>query len=500
MNRLVRLQWFCYCGFALLILRLVHLQVLHGAHFRELAEQNRLRLVPESAPRGLIFDRRDRIIASNQALFRVALVPQDLEDMPAVLEHLSGLVRRAPEVLQRDYRKAKSLAFMPSTVVSHVPKDLAIRLEEDRWAYPGLMVNPDTVRAYPWGAAASHVLGHLSQPTPEEMPALKAYGVRPQELVGRVGLEQKLEPQLRGHSGGTMIEVNHRGRQVRVIGQRPSEAGSDVRLTIDIELQSLIEELFGSQPGAAVVLDPNTGEVLAMVSQPNFRPEAFTVPNADLVRQYLSDPMAPMMNRATVGTYQPGSIIKLITAAVALQEKVITPHTMIVCNGGLTIGDRTFHCWNRDGHGPMNLRDALMQSCNVYFMTVARRLGVARLKAGMERVGLGHVTGWPLEERSGHLPTRRLTEGELALLAIGQGEILVTPLQAAVMAAVFANGGWVVEPWVIQTVGGQPLSHHPGRRRLGWSPETLTAVRAGMRAVVSDPDGTGRRADRKSVV
>lgn len=494
MNRLVRLQLVFFCCFALLILRLVHLQVLHGARYRQLSDSNRLRLVPEPAPRGVVYDRRDRIIASNESLFRVALVPQELEDLPAVLDHLSRMVRRAPEVLNKDYKKAKSLSFMPATVVSHVPKDLAIRLEEDRWAYPGLLINPDAVRAYPHGAAAAHLLGHLSQPTPDELPALKVYGVRPQQLVGRLGLERMLEPQLRGRHGGTMIEVNHRGRQVRVIGQRPSEPGQDARLTVDIELQSLIQELFGGAPGAAVVLEPRTGAVVAMVSSPSFRPEAFVLPDTALIRQYLSDPLTPMMNRAAMGAYQPGSIIKLITAAVALEENVVTPYTTINCAGGLTLGDRTFHCWNRDGHGPMNLRDAIMQSCNVYFMQVARKLGVQKLRAGMERVGLGHKTGWPLGEAAGHLPTRRLSEGELCLLAIGQGEILVTPLQAAAMAGVFATHGTLTTPWVVRELSGRAVPPPRAHRTVEWSEQTFAAVQRGMEAVVLSQDGTGHRA------
>jgi penicillin-binding protein 2 len=204
------------------------------------------------------------------------------------------------------------------------------------------------------------------------------------------------------------------------------------------------------------------------------------------------------MNRSTVGMYTPGSIAKLITAAAALDQHVIAPNTTIVCPGSLTIGDRTFHCWNLDGHGPLTLPEALMQSCNVYFMTVGRRLGVARLRAAMERIGWGRRSGWPMEEQPGHLPSRRLTEGEVAIFAIGQGEVLVTVTQAAVMASAFANGGFVVTPWVVQSVEGRP-GPRPGSRRIGWSTKTLEAVREGMQMVVTHPAGTGHRAFTSTV-
>ncbi len=493
MGRLVRLQVLCVGVLGILAIRLIDLQLVRGAHYRFLAERNRLRLVPEQAPRGLIVDRRERILASNQTVFRIAVVPQEVQDLDAVLVRISEVVHRSPETLRREFTKERSLAFIPATVVWHVPKELALRMEEERWRMPGLLVQAETVRHYPLGTTAAHLLGYLSQPTEDELPVLKQYGVRPKQLIGRRGLEQVFDDELRGRPGGLMVEVDHRARQVRVLGRREPQAGARVGLTIDAQLQSLIEQAFGTQPGAAVVLDPQTGEVLAMVSVPSFQPEAFTTSDAETVRSLLSDSQSPLMNRATVGVYQPGSIIKLMTAAAALEHQLITPKTTVVCQGALTIGDRAFHCWNHDGHGPMVLTEALMQSCNVYFMQTGLRVGLGRLRTTMEQVGLSHKTGWILEEQDGHLPRRRLTAGEVALLAIGQGEILVTPLQAAVMGSAFANNGWVVEPWVVRSVGSRTF-HRVSRRHLPWSPQTLEAVRAGMREVVQNEYGTGHRA------
>ncbi|MBI2495598.1 MAG: penicillin-binding protein 2, partial [Candidatus Omnitrophica bacterium] len=388
--------------FGLLVLRLAQLQVVQGAYYRQRADQNRLRVIPEQAPRGLIVDRRGRILASNQTVFGVALIPQELEDPPSVLARVSDLVHRPADILQREYARAQGAAFLPATIVPRLPKGIAIQLEEERWRLPGVLVRAEPVRSYPLGTTAASLLGYLSQPTADEFPRLKPFGVRPRELVGRSGVEQLLDHALRGRSGGLVVEVNHRGQQVRVISRRAPEAGAQVTLTIDAQLQSLVEEAFRLQPGAAVVLDPKTGEVLAIVSMPTFSPEAFTAPDLEAVRRLLNDPHAPLMNRATLGVYQPGSVLKLVTAAAALEQQLVTPSTTVVCPGSMTIGDRTFHCWYRDGHGPMRLEEALMQSCNVYFMHLGRMLGLPRLRTALESLGFSRRTGWPLAEQTGH--------------------------------------------------------------------------------------------------
>lgn len=491
--RIVRMRMIVLLAMAMLGIRLFHVQVVRGRHYRALAEQNRLRLVPEQAPRGVIVDRRERILAANQTVFRAALVPQELQNLDNVLGRVSRLVQRPVAALKREYAKERSFSFVPATIVSYVPKDVALQLEELRWQLPGLLVQAQTVRSYPGQTTASHVLGYLSQPTGEELALLKQYGVRPKHLVGRNGLEALLDDALRGRGGGLMVEVNNRGQQVRVLGRRSPEPGQRVVLTLDAALESLIQQAFGAQIGAGVVLDPQTGAVLAMVNVPAYDPGAFVIQEGDTVSRLLNDASAPLMNRAAVGVYTPGSIAKLAVAAAALERRLVTPQTQVVCSGSVTIGDRTFHCWNRDGHGPVNVREAIMHSCNVYFMTLARRLGAERLHAAFERVGFSHRTGWPLEEQAGRLPQRRLSEGEVAILGLGQGEILVTPLQAAVMVSAFANGGSLVEPWIVQSVGSRTASHRVPRH-IGWSAQTIHAVVAGMRLVVTEPAGTGHRA------
>jgi len=493
-NRVRWLRLLVGIALTVVLLRVAQLQLIRGSAYRLLAERNRLRLVPEQAPRGPILDRHGRVLATTQTVFRVALIPQELEDLPSVLAHVGSVVHAPVDGLQRELERQPAPAFLPVTLVNRVPKEVAFRLEEERWRWPGLLVQADAIRHYPRGSCAAHLLGYVGQPTAEELQWLKAYGIPPRSLVGRVGLEQWLDAVLRGRDGGWMVEVNHRSRRVRVIGQRRPEAGARVVLTIDAQLQSTIEQAFGTQPGAAAVLDPRTGEVLALVSAPAFSPESFATLDTQAIRRILSDPGSPLMNRATAAAYQPGSIVKLVTAAAGLEHRLMAPATAISCAGSTTIGDRAFHCWKRDGHGPLTMPEALAHSCNVYFMQVGRSLGASRLRAALAQAGFARSTGWPLPERAGHLPERRLTEGEVALLAIGQGEIEVTVMAEAAMGGAIANGGRLMEPWVVRTVAGRPAGRPVSRGQLGWSRETIAAVRAGMVEAVRHPSGTAHRA------
>ena len=496
-----RLTWFhraAWLGLSLLVIRLADLQLLHGASFRASAERNRIRVIPRLAPRGLLLDRAGRQLATNHLAFRLAIIPQEAGPVEPVLARVSRLTSTSTAQLSRAFAQSRSFPFLPAPILNPVAKRVALRVEEARWQLPGVLVEPVATRVYPLGEVAAHVIGYLGEPSAEAFPVLKTYGVRPHDLVGRAGLEWQLDQLLHGRAGGSLIEVDHRGRQRRVLGFRPPLPGESVALTLDAKLQAAIERQFGSQAGACVVLNPSTGEVLAMVSRPGFDPNVFAEQRQPEIRRLLQDPASPLLNRATDGVYLPGSILKLMTAMAALEHHVVRPEWSVECRGSLLLGDRRFHCWNRDGHGVVSLREALQQSCNVYFMQVGRRVGLARLRAQLAQAGLGRPTGWVMEEQRGHLPVdRRLTEGEVALLAIGQGQILVTPIQVAVMVSAIANGGRLVTPWIVAEVGGQAIPP-PASRPLGWSRQSIEIIRRAMIAVVNEPIGTGvtARSDR----
>lgn len=493
---LVILRRVVVIGLAALMVRLVDLQLMRGAAFRRLADNNRLRLIPQAAPRGIIVDREGRRLATTTTHYRLAVVPQDVVNRRSTMKRLGPLVGVAAGELDWRFDEDRSLPFMPATLVADVAKPVALRIEQARLELPGIVIEQALTRFYPLGSVAASVLGYVGPPDPDALPSLKHYGVTPQELVGRAGLEQALDAYLRGQSGGSLIEVDHVSRQVRVVGHREPVAGQPVALTLDAKLQAIIEQQFQheDQPGAAVVLNPHTGEVLAMSSYPAFDPGIFAAQDSKAIQTLFRDSRSPMMNRATDGTYLPGSIIKPLTAMAALEQGVVTAGTVIHCPGFLQIGNRKFHCWNRDGHGPMTVREALRESCNVYFMEVGRRLGQDRLRAWLSGAGVARRSGWLMEEQPGWLPLRaHLSEGEVALLAMGQGDILLTPLQAAVMASAIANQGWGVEPWIVKSVGEQQVGR-PHLHPLGWSPTHVQVVREGMLAAVNHPQGTGSAA------
>lgn len=495
-DTLVMLRRVILVGLAALMLRLVDLQIMRGGAFRKLSDHNRLRMIPQAAPRGLILDREGRRLATSATQYRVAVVPQDVTNRRATMKRLGPLVGVPAGELDWKFDEDRSLPFMPATLVSDVAKPVALRIEQARVSLPGVVIEQVVTRAYPLGAAAASVLGYIGPPDPDALPTLKHYGVTPQELVGRTGLERTLDAYLRGRPGGSLIEVNHVSRQVRVIGHRDPAAGQPVQLTLDAKLQTLLEQQFQQydQPGAAVVLNPATGEVLAMVSYPSFDPGIFAAQDSGAIGRLFEESRSPLLNRATDGAYPPGSIMKPFVAMAALEHGVATGASIVHCPGFLQIGNRKFHCWNRDGHGPLAARDALRESCNVYFMEIGRRVGSERLRAALAGVGIGRRTGWIMAEQPGWLPARaRLMEGEVALLAIGQGEILITPLQAAVLAAAVANNGWVVEPWVVKSIGDKQVGR-PNLHPLHWSPAHLQVVREGMLAAVNHPQGTGSAA------
>ena len=498
-ERIVLLRRMILLGLAVVTVRLAYLQLIKGGLYHRLSESNRLRLVSEPAPRGLILDREGRPLASNQRVFRVAVVPQEAKNAHALWARLASLLHEHPDELARRFEERRFRSFMPVEVASNVPKTSALRIEEERLRLPGVVPEARLSRAYPLGTVAAHLLGYLGQPSPDALEVFKRRGMRAPELMGRAGLEQTLDETLQGQVGGVLIEVNSRGRQVRTIGLQASQPGETVRLTIDARLQALIEREFGEQAGACVVLAPESGAVLAMVSTPAFDPSAFISDQSSLVRQMLADPRAALLNRAAFGMYLPGSIIKPVVALTALARGVVTPTDTVTCPGFLQIGNRRFHCWNRDGHGPLSMREALRESCNVFFLEMGRRLGQERLVEAYRRIGFGHPAGWLLGESAGYLPSGELQGGDSAMLAIGQGQILITPLQAAAMAAALANGGSLVHPWVVAQEGDRRLAGAPATS-LGWNRSQLAVVRDGMRAVVNDPAGTGISAHSDAVV
>ena len=491
--------------FAALGARLYYLQVVEATRYTMLADENRInvRLLPP--PRGQVFDRFGEPLAVNNENYRLILVPEQIGDLEKALGIIDRIVPLGEADRRRVLREARrKRGFVPILVRGNLTWDEVARIEVNAADLPGVAIDPGLTRHYPQGAAMAHVVGYVSAVAEHELtgdPVLEL----PDFRIGKDGVERFREMELRGTAGASEVEVNAYGRVIRELGRQPGQPGREVVLSVDLDLQRYVmHRLAQEQSAAAVAMDVHTGEVVALVSSPGFDPNLFAtgigIQQWNALRQ---DPRGPLGNKAVAGQYSPGSTFKMMVAVAALEARVITPDQQIFCPGHYDMGEQRYHCWKRGGHGPMNLHEALKQSCDVYFYELARRVGIDRLAPMCRRFGLGEPTGVELPgERAGLIPTRdwkraarkaSWLHGDTVLTGIGQGFVLTTPLQLALMTARLVNGGRAVVPRLTRpaimrdSVSGARRDLFPS---LGISVQTLNAVRDGMAAVVNEQGGT----------
>lgn len=494
-----------------LVARMYYLQVLESEKYRMLAEDNRisLRLLPP--PRGRIVDRNGVPMAVNEQNFRVLVVAEQTDSLEKTLEALSQIVplsdgERAR--IMRDARRRRS--FVPVTVRENLSWEEVARIEVNAPDLPGVMIDVGQSRHYPLHGLGAHILGYVSAVSENDLasqapdPLLELPGFR----IGKAGVERIYDLALRGKGGTSQVEVNVVGRVIRELAREDGQPGMDLPLTLDLELQQYAAQRLGEESAAAVVMDIHTGELVVMASTPSFDPNAFNrgLSSAEW-KELISNPRAPLTNKAIAGQYAPGSTFKMMTALAGLESGAITPEQRVFCPGFMALGNNRFHCWKKHGHGAVDLIGALKHSCDVYFYEVARRAGVDRIADICKRFGLGGVTGIDLPgERPGVAPSRdwkRATlgqpwhPGETLINGIGQGYVLATPLQLAVMTARIANGGLAVTPHVARdAVEDNRMIPRPppAYASIGVQPKHIALMRKGMNAVSNEPGGTAYRA------
>jgi penicillin-binding protein 2 len=493
-SRLVVLQGVAVSVVALLVVQFWNLQVIRARHFRELAENNRSRLVTLAAPRGALLDREGRVLVGNRPSFNVVLVPEHAVDLDRVVSRLASTLGMGEGAIRE--RLARRQPYRPVVVKVDAPLADVAALEARRLELPEVSVEVVPLRSYPLAAAAAHALGRVGEISERQLELPEHKGLGPGSLVGQAGIEARYNRALMGRDGFRRVIVNSRGLEVTEAERQPPVDGPSLTLSIDASLQAAMEKAFEGRAGSAVALDPETGEVLAMTSTPAYDPNEFTTGiDASLWASLASSPDTPLMNRVIQGTYSPGSTFKIVVSTAALEEGVITPGTTFYCPGYLAVYNTVFHCANPRGHGVMDLRRAIANSCNVYFYQVGIRLEIARLAKWAKLMGLGAPTGIDLPaEASGLMPSpewkMRIFKtpwyaGETVSVAIGQGQVSATPLQMARAIAVIANGGRLVRPHLARSAAAAPVP-------LGIHPETIAAVKEGLASVVAE--GTGWRA------
>ncbi len=507
--------------FAVLVFRLWYLQLFQGAKFREFSQENHLRTITIPAPRGMILDRKGRILADNQPSFDLYLIPEDVNDRKGTIGRIGKILKVKPQELEDKLKEAEAKGippFKPVKLRSGISWEGLAKIEANRINLPGIIVQVGPQRYYPHGALASHLIGYLGEIDREELKRLgkERLQYRLGDLIGRYGVEERMETYLKGKDGGKTIQVDALGRALPVVlNEIEPIPAHNVVLTIDLDLQAYSKRIFTGKLGSVIAMNPQNGEVLAMVSNPSFDPGLFAAGTSEQQWERLrNDPLNPLENKSIRGQYPPASTYKLITAIAGLEEGAITPGRKLVCKGSYRLGRRRYGCWKRWGHGPMDLYQALVQSCDVYFYRVGRLLGIDKLAEYARGFGLGVPTGIDLSnEKAGLVPTsswkleatgEEWIKGETLSAAIGQSFNLVTPLQLLNAYCAIANGGKLMLPRVVQkveTVEGEVVKQFPPRQIgvLPASPSTLDFLKKALAGVVNAPKGTGWAARIKGV-
>ncbi len=488
-----------------LVGRMYYLQVVESKRYKTLADENRINLRLLAPPRGRIVDRFGRAMADNQQNYRAVVIPEQAGDLSITLDLLSKIIPMADKDWRRILREAKrKRAFVPITVRENLSWGDVARIEVNTPDLPGVLIDVGQSRNYIYGSEATHVMGYVAAVSEKEItddPLLELPGFR----IGKAGIEKVYDMQLRGAGGSSQVEVNALGRVIRELARQEGQPGNEVRLTINLDLQRFVSKLLGNESASVVVVDVHSGDVLAMVSSPSFDPNMF---NKGLDQAQwdtlIHNEKSPLTNKAISGQYSPGSTFKMAVALAALEKGSITPETKIHCSGSTKLGNAEFHCWKRGGHGSVNMEEAIEQSCDVYFYETARRAGIDRISAMGERLGMGKSLNLGLPgEKHGLMPTRKwkmgaLSEpwqmGETMIAGIGQGYVLTTPLQLAIMTSRIANGGFQVSPrLVIDEKTEDAPDDETELKSIGVAPEYLQIVKNGMNRVVNGEKGTAKR-------
>jgi penicillin-binding protein 2 len=515
-QRLTLLLIFVFSVFAILLARLIYLQFIEGKEYRRLSEINSIRLQDIDAPRGLIFDRNGQMLVDNRPSFNLHIILKDAKPLDKTLEKLSRVTGEPIEGFKARIEKNKRQGpYAPILLKEDMGRDLLAAIEVNKYDLPGVVVRVWPRRHYLFKQRAAHLIGYVGEISAGELKSPQYADLKGGDFIGKFGIEKSFETLLRGKRGGRQVEVNANGQVAHVLNTVAAQAGRNMTLTIDQQLQTIAEGLLEGKAGAVVAMDPNNGDILAMASCPTYDPNWFVVGmTPEQWNAIITNPFRPLENKAIKAEYPPASTYKIVTALAGLEEGVIDAGTTFYCPGHYKYGNRVYRCWRRAGHGEVDVVKAIEQSCDVFFYQVGEALGVDRLATYAKACGLGRLSGVDLDQESkGLVPTKAWKRkrmktawqgGETISVSIGQGFNLVTPLQMAKLTAAVANGGTLFKPNLIksiQSLQDQSVVHTVPKieDHLPVKPETLALVRKGLWSAVNNRRGTAHASRLKTI-
>lgn len=486
--------------FAVIFLRLFYIQLISYWKYKALSQNNSTRVVPRRAARGVIYDRFGEKLADSVPSYTVSVIPADLKESEKVIMMLSKILEMPEEDIKKKIEDQKYKVFEAIKIKGNLGAQVVSIIEENKTELPGIIIHTEAKRNYPNKEIAAHVLGYVGEIGPKDLNNSRYYIG---DTIGKAGVERKYDNVLRGINGSTKIRVNATGKEIKDLGEEAYVKGTDLVLTIDLKLQKACEEIFRDRKGVIIVMNPRDGEVYAMVSKPSFDPNIFCgqLSSKDLERM-LKDPNQVFFNRVVGGLYSPGSVFKIVPAAVALEKNKLTAKDVFVCRGTYHYGkDWTYDCWKTEGHGVLSMEDAIAQSCDIYFYQLGLTVTADKISEYARLFGYGEITGIDLDgEKPGLVPTPIWKKdkygihwfpGNTIQYSIGQGYITSTPLQILSSYNLIINNGTSYKPHIVKAVDGKEIEKQM-LKSFAISGKTLDLIKRGLWKAVTA--GTGAKA------
>jgi penicillin-binding protein 2 len=511
-----RLNWlliFVIICFAILVISLWYLQMIKGEEFKERAVENCIRSLVEDAPRGRIYDRQEELLVTNRPAVVVSIIPAEVDDLEKLSERLSRIIGISPEEISQIVKNHRENPFKPVKILDDCKTNKIIEIEERKDELKGVVLEVKPRRDYIYHDFAAHSLGYVGEIDKEELQQFGNPKFQGGDIIGKAGLEKYYDDILRGEKGGKEVEVDALGQEIAILLYQKPVPGEDLVLTIDKDLQLYGENLLFGKKGSIIVSNSNSGEILALVNRPSFNPNIFANGiSSSNWKRLSSDADYPLTNRSVQGVYPPGSIFKVVTAIAALEEGITDRKRKIYCSGSLELAGQVFTCWKETGHGSLSIVDAIAHSCNIYFYTLGKDLGIERFDKYMQKLGLGEKTGIDLPaEAVGIIPSAQWKErevkeiwfpGDTINLSIGQGYLLLTPLRVHNLITTIATEGEIYNLHLVKkiiSVDGKNVKEIKPEiyKKVDFSPDTFKIVKEGLRQTILK--GTGWRANIKEL-